>query len=414
MSLSDDFEGSLVGRARHVADQAVDQGLQHVPGRLPRCVRRRERHRRGEGEGQRAAPGERDERLALPGGHTAGGEQGIGLGGIQRLQGQPGEQRRPARIQRPLGIRSDPARQDHESPLGQPEQEGVAQPRLERLAPLEGVEEQYGARLGAGRSGGLLEAGRRRGAGPRAPGAAAPLEFAPDASQPSLPAPFPVAQLPGLPPQPPQPPQQAPVEAAEAPAATPAAGLLRFLPPALALLAALLTVVGTLLPLFRVQEELSIRQRAFETRLSITQTAWGTTIEIPGQDVTDRAGAPLGVPLVLAAVLLFVAAFTAFSRSRKGRWLIGAGAAFTAGVVTTVGMNRFELSALVGTVDLEVVTAAGMWVLILATAAAVAAAVVAQLPRRNRDWADPAVAYADTPTPPSGVAITVLPPEEPD
>ncbi|WP_318305886.1 hypothetical protein [Amycolatopsis solani] len=250
--------------------------------------------------------------------------------------------------------------------------------------------------------------------GPRSPGAAAPLEFAPDASQPSLPAPFPVAQLPGLPPQPPQPPQQAPVEAAEAPAATPAAGLLRFLPPALALLAALLTVVGTLLPLFRVQEELSIRQRAFETRLSITQTAWGTTIEIPGQDVTDRAGAPLGVPLVLAAVLLFVAAFTAFSRSRKGRWLIGAGAAFTAGVVTTVGMNRFELSALVGTVDLEVVTAAGMWVLILATAAAVAAAVVAQLPRRNRDWADPAVAYADTPTPPSGVAITVLPPEEPD
>ncbi|WP_370970422.1 hypothetical protein [Amycolatopsis sp. cg9] len=228
--------------------------------------------------------------------------------------------------------------------------------------------------------------------------------------QPSVPAPFPVAQLPGLPAQPPPPSPQPPVEA---PAPAPAAGVLRFLPPALTLLAALLTVAGTLLPLFRVQEQLSIRQRAFETRLVITETAWGTSIEIPGQDATDRAGAPLGVPLVLAAVLLFAAAFVAFSRRDRGRWLIGAGAVFIAGVVTTVGMNRFELSALVGDVDLEVVTAAGMWLLILATAVAVAAAVVAYLPLRNRDWADPAVAYADTPTPPSGVAITVLPPEEP-
>ncbi|MEU7784170.1 hypothetical protein [Amycolatopsis sp. NPDC049159] len=237
--------------------------------------------------------------------------------------------------------------------------------------------------------------------------------FPADAShpQPSLPAPFPVAQLPGLPLQPAQP---EPAQPGEDPAPAPAAGVLRFLPAALSFLAALLTVAGTLLPLFRVQEHLSVRQRSFETRLVITQTAWGTSVEIPGQDATDRAGAPLGVPLVLAAVLLFAAAFVAFSRTGRGRLLIGAAAVFTAGVVTTVGMNRFELSALVGDVDLEVVTATGMWLLILAAAVAVAAAVVAHLPLRNRDWADPAVAYADTPTPPSGVAITVLPPEEPE
>ncbi|WP_439376511.1 hypothetical protein [Amycolatopsis lexingtonensis] len=246
------------------------------------------------------------------------------------------------------------------------------------------------------------------------PSPPAPTGFPTEPQQPSLPAPFPVAQLPGLPPQPhpPQPPQQASVEAAEAPK-PPAAGVLRFLPPALTLLAALLTVAGTLLPLFRVQEHLNLRQRSFETRLAITQTAWGTTIEIPGQEVTDRAGAPLGVPLVLAAILLFAAVFVAFSRPARGRWFIGGAAVFTAGVVSTVAMSRFELSALVGPVDLEVVTAAGMWLLFLATAVAVAAAVVAHLTLRTRDWADPAVAYADTPTPPSGVAITVLPPEEP-
>ncbi|WP_309235290.1 hypothetical protein [Amycolatopsis sp. SID8362] len=237
----------------------------------------------------------------------------------------------------------------------------------------------------------------------------APATYASEPPQPSLPAPFPVAQLPGLPPQPPQP---TPVEPAE-PAKPAPAGVLRFLPPVLALLAALLTVAGTLLPLFRVQEQLNIRQRAFETRLAITQTAWGTSIEIPGQDATERAGAPLGVPLVLAAVLLLAAAFVAFSRPVRGRWLIGGAAVFTAGVVSTVAMNRFELSALVGDVDLEVVTGAGMWLLALGTAVAVAAAVVAHLALRKRDWADPAVAYADTPTPPSGVAITVLPPEEP-
>jgi len=82
-------------------------------------------------------------------------------------------------------------------------------------------------------------------------------------------------------------------------------------------------------------------------------------------------------------------------------------------------MGRFELVAIAGEeVGLEVSTGLGMWLLTLATVLAAGAAVLAHLPAlrhpRNPGWADPAVAYADTPTPPSGVAITVLPPEDED
>jgi hypothetical protein len=85
-------------------------------------------------------------------------------------------------------------------------------------------------------------------------------------------------------------------------------------------------------------------------------------------------------------------------------------------VVTTVGMSGLGWSAMADGMDLEVVTAAGMWLLIGATVLAAVAAVLAYLPawrRTGDDWADPTLAYADTPTPPTGVAITVLPPEEP-
>ncbi|MFJ9783881.1 hypothetical protein ACIRSS_30165 [Amycolatopsis sp. NPDC101161] len=168
---------------------------------------------------------------------------------------------------------------------------------------------------------------------------------------------------------------------------------------------------GLFLPLFRLQQHVNVRQRYFDAQLTVTQTAWGSRIEIPGQEATDQAASPLGIPVILAVVLLAVAAFTAFARPRRGRWLIGAGAFFTGGVVLTVGMSGLGWSAMADGMDLEVTTTAGMWLLIAATASAAVAAVVAALP--GKSWADPTLAYADTPTPPSGVAITVLPPEEP-
>lgn len=229
--------------------------------------------------------------------------------------------------------------------------------------------------------------------------------------------PFPVAELPTV--AAPPPPAPAP---AQAPAPEPPASRLpRHLPAVLAALAALLAVGGCFLPLFRMLQELSFRQGFGDAQLTITETAWGNRIEVSGQEPTDRPGVPVGIPVIVAIVLLAAAAFAAFSRPGRGltRWLLSAGAVFAAGVVTTVAMFRFELAAIAGEeVDLEVTTGPGMWLLALAAVTAAAAAVVAHLPLlghlRDPAWADPAVAYADTPTPPSGVAITVLPPDEPD
>lgn len=240
-----------------------------------------------------------------------------------------------------------------------------------------------------------------------APPSAEPL-LVPQARQ----LPFPVAQLPGAAPTPPPTPPTEPARPAptsEAPAETPK--LLRFLPPALTAAAALMAAGGLFFPLFRLQQHVSVRQRFFEARLTVTQTVWGSRIEIPGQEAVDQAAAPVGIPVILAVILLAVAAFTTFARSRRGRWLIGAGAFFTGGVVVTVGMIGPGWSAMADGLDFEVVTGAGMWLLIGAAAAAAAAAVIVALP--SKSWADPTLAYADTPTPPTGVAITVLPPEEP-
>jgi hypothetical protein len=136
-------------------------------------------------------------------------------------------------------------------------------------------------------------------------------------------------------------------------------------------------------------------------------------MELPGQAPVDQAGSPVGVPVLIAVVVLVVAALAGFSRAGRGagRWLIAGGAVFTAGVVATVGMSGIGLSAVGDGLDLEVTIAPGMWLLIAGALLAAAAAVVAHLPFR-KPWADPALAYADTPTPPSGVAITVLPPDD--
>jgi hypothetical protein len=257
-----------------------------------------------------------------------------------------------------------------------------------------------------------------------------PAEFPRPAEM--TPLPFPVAELPGSaapapapaaaapPPDPAAGPGPAPFPAPALPAsASASAELLRFVPPALASVAALMVVGGCFLPLFRIQQHLTVGQRFFDAQLTVTKTAWGTLIDIPGQEAADRPGAPLGIPLVIVAAFLAVAAATAFARPgrRLARRLVSASAVFTAGVVTTVGMSRFEWSALLGAEDLEVGTALGMWLLISATVLAAAAAAVAYLPawqRAGEDWADPALAYTDTPTPPSGVAITVLPPDPED
>lgn len=247
-----------------------------------------------------------------------------------------------------------------------------------------------------------------------------PADSFPDAQPPAEPLPFPVAQLPGMPQTAPEP-DPVPVPLPEAEPDQPLESRpSRLVPAFLTSAAALLTVGSLFLPLFRLDQQIGVRQRILDARLTITQTAWGIRIEFPGQETAERAGAPVGIPLIVAVILLAVAAFTAFSRPERpsARWLVAAGAVFTAGVVLTVGMTGLEFAALVGPeADMDAGPAAGMWLLIVATVLAAAAAVVAYLPLRRETtdgWADPAVAYADTPTPPTGVAITVLPPEKPE
>jgi hypothetical protein len=89
------------------------------------------------------------------------------------------------------------------------------------------------------------------------------------------------------------------------------------------------------------------------------------------------------------------------------------GAAFLFGAVCTVGMLGANQLFGSGRSTAETTVEIGMWLLVAAVPAAIVAAVLSlRVPAAGRpDWADPDVAFADTTTPPSGVAITVLPPE---
>lgn len=268
---------------------------------------------------------------------------------------------------------------------------------------------------------------------------AEPLRFPAEAPRPTespsvalpqaTPLPYPVAQLPGAAsaPQPvpgplpvPGPPPTPSLQPAAPPEGPPSpASALRFLPPTLALVAAFMAGVGCFLPLFRLREYFGSGQTFLDDHMIVTETAWGSSVEFPGREVFDEAGAPVGIPALIAVVLLVVAALIGFSRpgNRLGRVLVVVGAVFAAGVVTTIGMGGVGWSVMPSEGPLDVTTGPGMWLLIAGTVVAAAAAVLAHLPGREPpagDWADPAVAYADTPTPPSGVAITVLPPEPAD
>jgi hypothetical protein len=228
------------------------------------------------------------------------------------------------------------------------------------------------------------------------------------------PPPVPVAHLPGPPPVPPQPvaPQPVPVE-------EPAPARFRFLAPLLAAVAAVLAAGGCFLPLFHIEQRAGRAEGLSRFGITVVETAWRTRYEIAGQDAVDQPGSPVGIPLVAAIIVLAAAALLASSRpgSALARRLVAAGAVFTAGVVATIGTSGLGWSARADRdTELEVTTAAGMWLLLAAAVVAAAAAVVAYVPglrRTSGGWADPALAYADTPTPPSGVAITLLPPEEP-
>ncbi|WIY03755.1 hypothetical protein QRX60_07845 [Amycolatopsis mongoliensis] len=190
-----------------------------------------------------------------------------------------------------------------------------------------------------------------------------------------------------------------------------------FLTPALVALALALTVAGTFLPFFRT-DQLVGWETAGVARSVVG--AWRVDFTFPGQPETSSPSAPLGLPLVLASAILLAAlvlgvrqAATRHPGAAASRTAFG-GAAFLAGAVCTIGMQGARRLLDDGPALTKTTILAGMWLLMAAVLVAVAAAVLSlRRPAAGRpEWADPAVAFADTTTPPSGVAITVLPPDD--
>lgn len=183
----------------------------------------------------------------------------------------------------------------------------------------------------------------------------------------------------------------------------------RFLVPALATLVAALTIAGSVLPLLIREQPTG---SGTETMRSV-QGAWWYWYTFPGQGELSSPSTPYGIPLLAAVALLLLAAVLGVRRPgpAASRTTLVATVFQLATVCTVamlgvpVGRDRFEL---------EVTLGAGMWLLMAgAVPAAVAAAMSFRQPGspNGPDWANPDAAYADTDTPPSGVVITVLPPE---
>ncbi|WP_284745396.1 hypothetical protein [Amycolatopsis sp. RTGN1] len=190
-----------------------------------------------------------------------------------------------------------------------------------------------------------------------------------------------------------------------------------FLAPVLVVLSLALTVFGTFLPFFRTEQSLGMEPSGVART---TLRAWRIDFSFPGEGELSAPSVPLGFPLLLASAILLAAAVLGIRQaathrpSAAARRTTLAGAAFLAGAVGTIGMQGARGVFDVSSTQVTTTALAGMWVLVAAVLAAVAAALLnhRRLAEGRPEWADPAVAFADTRTPPSGVVITVLPPED--
>lgn len=175
-------------------------------------------------------------------------------------------------------------------------------------------------------------------------------------------------------------------------------------------------VGGIFLPLFRVVH--SLAGAVAGAQAVVTTSAWGVRYEFAGQEVLDVPSAPVGVPLIIAVLLLGVGAVLGFlpGRRRASAWLGQAGAVFAAGVVLTIEMGGLgeTLSVTAGQDRADLTTQLGMWLLIGGVLVAAVAVFVAyrSTGHHGRRWADPSIAYADTETPPSGFPMPVVEPAE--
>lgn len=171
--------------------------------------------------------------------------------------------------------------------------------------------------------------------------------------------------------------------------------------------------VATFLPLCFVGTSLG-----GDDRFGFTMTSWTTTSE-PAGLAWLGASAQYGVPVVIAAVLLVVAAALVFlpePQRQAARYTAVAATALLAGSVwTTVMAVVAWLTPPVSDVrtSVEYETGAGVWVLVASVVIAVAGTVF--LLRRGEPVVAPegpgvrVLVDPDTDTPPMGIQVAVLP-----
>ncbi|MFI9817984.1 hypothetical protein [Saccharothrix variisporea] len=175
--------------------------------------------------------------------------------------------------------------------------------------------------------------------------------------------------------------------------------------------AGITAAVATFLPLCFVGTALG-----GDDRFGFTMTSWATTSE-PAGLVWLGGSAQYGVPVVIAAVLLVVAAALVFlpePQRQAARYTAVAATALLAGAVwTTVMAVAAWLTPPVTDVrtSIEYETGAGVWVLVASVVVAVVGTVF--LLRRSEPVAEAPVVRVlvdpDTDTPPLGIQVAVLP-----
>ena len=184
-----------------------------------------------------------------------------------------------------------------------------------------------------------------------------------------------------------------------------------------AVAAAVLTIIGSALPLF------SVTFLTGPGEIEFSMTAWSLETD---EETFGSGGVPAnGYPLVFAAVILVLAARASWAAARPGArprtervaaTAFVAGAAFLACAVWLVAAQVVNWEDTYGLPDETnsysfgglTSFGAGLWVLVPAALLGVAAAVFAQLP--GQVPAPVAEVDPDVPTPPFGIAIPVEPP----
>ncbi|MFC3449933.1 hypothetical protein [Amycolatopsis speibonae] len=187
----------------------------------------------------------------------------------------------------------------------------------------------------------------------------------------------------------------------------------RLVAASLTVLASVLVLVGCFFPFFTTEYRLSFDRS--DKIAVVVQGAWDTKILQRNDPAFVMGTSPVGVPLLVAAVILLAAAIAAARAARLrrpgtlDRWLTTIAAVFLIGVVSTVamlGIGRQLGAPAEGTLTLD----AGMWALFAAAAAAAGAAVMTHRVQADEvPVSDPSL--ADMPTPKDGISITMLPPE---